>query len=119
MEEIYESESDLETAILNFLVRKGLFVWRNNTAGIYDANRQVYRNGNAYSITGVSDILGILPNGQFLAIEVKHPKRNTKPTKSQAAFIDRINNEGGVAFSTNNLGYVVMKMAPFFGEIPQ
>ena len=44
---------------------------------------------------GIADILGIY-KGQFLAIEVKRP--GYKPTVDQQAFLDRVNEAGGIGF---------------------
>ena len=44
---------------------------------------------------GISDIIGIY-KGRFLAIEVKRP--GLKPSEHQQAFIDRVNEEGGIGF---------------------
>ena len=47
---------------------------------------------------GVSDIVGMLKDGTFLAIEVKTPKRRNRVTPEQADFIDNVNNNGGLGF---------------------
>lgn len=49
------------------------------------------------STKGVSDILGVLPGGRFLAIEVKK-QPGKKPTALQGRFIDCVNKAGGLAF---------------------
>lgn len=71
----------------------GAYVWRNNTGGTYDATGRFIRYGLC---VGSSDLLGILPDGRFLAIEVKMP--NKKPTKEQVKFLNWIKEKGGVAF---------------------
>jgi RecB family endonuclease NucS len=45
--------------------------------------------------TGVSDIIGFLNDGRFLAIEIK--KKGEKVSESQELFINKVNNCGGVA----------------------
>lgn len=45
---------------------------------------------------GMSDRIGQLTDGRFLAVEVKAPGED--PTPAQRAFIDRVNAAGGVAF---------------------
>lgn len=47
---------------------------------------------------GVSDIIGMLKDGSFLAIEIKTPKRRNRVTTEQADFIDKVNNNGGLGF---------------------
>ena len=44
---------------------------------------------------GIADILGVY-KGRFLAIEVKRP--GLKPTADQQAFIDNVNEAGGIGF---------------------
>lgn len=66
---------------------------------------------------GISDILGI-HKGRLLAIEVKRP--GGKPTTDQVAFIDRVNEEGGIGFVADNVDEVVerlelgVKLSPLF-----
>jgi hypothetical protein len=63
------------------------------------------------SAKGVSDIIGVLPDGRFLAIEIKTPEGmrrrererirktdNPKEKIYQDIFIDNINRNNGVAF---------------------
>lgn len=86
-------EADYQTAIQDYLQYKGIFAWKNHSTGIYN------KKGGGWiplGLTGVSDILGILPDGRFLAIEVKKP--GGKLTQNQIDFLDIINKNGGVAF---------------------
>src|SRR6267154_5037238 len=86
-------ESVYQKAILEYLQAKGILVWRNHSTGIYNP-----KGGGFIPLgkPGVSDILGILPNGRFLAIEVKTPKG--KLSENQIFFLDDINIRGGLAF---------------------
>ncbi len=86
-------ESDIQKAILEYLQYSGYYVWKNHSTGIFNAK------GGGFIPTGkpgVSDILGILPNGRFLAIEVKKPKGRL--SEHQVQFIDDINKNKGLAF---------------------
>ena len=47
--------------------------------------------------TGMSDLCSILPNGKWLAIEVKARGKKANVTKLQQKFIDVINDNRGVA----------------------
>lgn len=51
-------------------------------------------------VTGISDIIGMTPSGQFLSIECK-VGRNT-PTKEQTEFMERVRRAGGVALLVYN-----------------
>jgi predicted RecB family endonuclease len=70
-----------------------VFCWKNTTAGIYVKARNTYIPSHA---PGVSDILGVLKGGRFLAIEVKAAKGRVSP--HQQLFLDSINGAGGLAF---------------------
>ena len=43
---------------------------------------------------GLSDLVGILPNGRFFACEVKVPGQ--KPRDNQLAFLEAVNKRGGI-----------------------
>ena len=70
------------------------YVWKNETTGTH--NGIGWQKAKRYVKIGASDILGILPGGRFLAIEVKANYNN--PTEEQQLFIDDINKKGGLAF---------------------
>jgi penicillin-binding protein-related factor A (putative recombinase) len=91
------SEKSIETAILtylNFLPK--CFAWKNNSVGVYDSSRSVYRKAKSkFNISGVSDILGIY-HGRFLAIEVKRGSGG-RVSREQHDYIERIKTLGGIA----------------------
>lgn len=65
-------EKDIQRACIEFLHLKKIFCWRNNTGafvGEYKGKTRFLR----YGYPGSADILGMLPDGRFLAIEVKRP----------------------------------------------
>ena len=55
-----------------------------------------------FHIRGASDILGIY-NGKFLAIEVKTPQRRRSVSEEQHAFMERVKEEGGIAFVATSI----------------
>lgn len=57
------------------------------------------------STPGVSDILGVLPGGRFLAIEVK--TQRGRVSDPQQAFMDNINRNGGLAFVARSVDDVI------------
>jgi hypothetical protein len=90
-------EQSIQAAILAYLRMRGIFCWKNNTAGIYVKARNTYIPSHA---PGVADILGILDSrfgrsGVFLAVEVKSPKGRLSP--HQEAFLKEIKDRGGLA----------------------
>lgn len=89
------SEADIENQILTVLSLKGIFVWKNQTAGYFDKKRRIFRKPKSrFQIKGTSDVLGVY-KGRLIAIEVKTDKGRLSP--EQKTFLDRINNEGGIA----------------------
>jgi len=105
-------EKDIENLLLKYLnILPNTFAWKNNTTGVYDEKRGVYRSTkNKWAIKGVSDILGI-HNGRLLAIEVKTP--SGRVSKEQQDFIDRVQQEGGIAFVARSVSEVRGMLAEF------
>lgn len=93
------TETDIQKEILEYLQTTGIFAWRNNTG----------RKGKvSFGLPGSSDIIGILPDGRFLAVEVKGPK--TKVQKNQKEFLSGIKHRGGVAFVARSIEDVVEEL---------
>jgi len=87
-------EKHIRGSIVRWLTALGTFCWVNDTVGIYDAKRGVFRT-NANRLRGVADILGMIGDGKLLAIEVK--RGLNKCSEEQVYFLDRVRREGGVA----------------------
>ena len=90
-------ENQIQQEILYFLhlVPAVKFFWRNNTGAVkaqYKGKSRFIRFGEA----GLSDILGILNDGKFLAIEVKTAKG--KLTEKQEDFLNTVIRANGVGF---------------------
>jgi hypothetical protein len=98
-------EQGIQKQILEYLRWRHIVCWKNNTAGIYVKARNTYIPSHA---PGVSDILGVLPGGRFLGIEVKAPKGRVSPHQQQ--FIDTINQAGGLAFVAYSVDDVEQKL---------
>ena len=92
-------EAPIQKAILEFLAWKKIPSWRINTMGVPLAGKPGKFRPSPNR--GISDIIGILPSGQFLAIECKAPK--AKPTREQADFIEIISRMGGKAFIATSI----------------
>ena len=85
--------------ILNWFFEHKIFAWRQNTGGMYDPVKRIYRASNK---VGITDIIAILPpHGQFLGIEVKTGK--DKLRLEQAGFIKNIFSMGGEVLVVKNL----------------
>ncbi len=90
------SEADVLKACLQLLKFRRIFHWRQNSGAMQTSNSNgETRTIRFTSINGISDIVGILPDGKFLAIEVKRP--GGLPTEEQRDFLDAVRRRGGVA----------------------
>ena len=108
------TEKDIENQILNFLNKLGIFAWKNQSVGIYDPVKKIYRKpNNRFHLKGVSDIIGTI-QGRMLAIEVKTEKGVISP--EQRIFIARINEEGGIAFVARSVDQVARELYKHFPE---
>ncbi len=97
-----QKESDILRDCLTWLKLHGVFCWRQNQGAITGQHNGKRRFLRFTSMTGVSDILGILPpSGRLLALECKRPGR--KPTPEQEMFLDVVRQNGGVAFCVRSL----------------
>ncbi|MES2789829.1 MAG: VRR-NUC domain-containing protein [Planctomycetota bacterium] len=88
------SETDIVRACIEYLRLRGItpaFCWRQNAGVIPLPGGGVRFSG----LRGVSDVLGVLPDGCILAIEVKSAKG--KMSTAQIEFQDRITASNGVA----------------------
>lgn len=91
-----------ESSILNACLRAaGLhpkvgWVCRMNSGGAYygDQNGQ-QRYVRFHTMPGMSDIVGQLRDGRFLALECKRPGKH--PTEQQQRFLDLVRQCGGVS----------------------
>jgi hypothetical protein len=80
-------EGNVLADIKQYLAARGIFFFRFNTGR---------RGGVSFGIKGAPDIVGILPGGRFLAIEVKGP--GGKASIDQLQVLGDIAKNGGVAF---------------------
>jgi len=85
------SEKVITRQIMGWLKWNGFFVWKQWQGPM--------------STPGVSDILGVLPDGRFLAIEVK--TRRGRLTQRQKFFLAAVNQKGGLGFVARSLDDVV------------
>lgn len=89
-----EAANALVLGCLRLLLMRGAFAWRTNNApspvtrgGAVVAFRRV-------AMRGVADILGVLPGGQFIAVECKYGSGQLSP--EQRTFADRVREMGGL-----------------------
>ena len=84
-------ESEVLKECLEYLRMRGIFAFRNNSGAV-----KMGKSFVRFGMPGSSDILGILPNGQFLAVECKKENGGILSDK-QVEFLNRIKENGGVA----------------------
>ncbi len=100
------TEKEIQNRIMLKLSEAGCVVYRNETAGVWAGHKigtttkgdAVLRDAKpmlAGLCKGSADIIGIAPDGRFLAVEVKTPKG--RPSAEQINFIDVVNRSGGIA----------------------
>lgn len=87
-----QSESHILNACLIALSAAGCLAWRNNTGVLPDRQGRPIRFGLC---VGSSDIIGVAPDGKFLAIECK--TAIGQPTDAQVRFLAAVRAHGGRA----------------------
>ena len=92
-----QKENIVLSQCLKYLEVLQIYHWRNNTGALKIGRRFI-----RFGFPGSSDILGILPDGRFLAIECKREKGG-RLSEAQKDFISRINDNGGVAMCVHSL----------------
>jgi hypothetical protein len=90
-------EADVLRAVDEVLSLCGIFHWRNNS-GAMKTDRGFVRFG----LPGSSDILGVCPDGRFLAVECKAPVTG-RLSKAQKWFLDKVNELGGVGIVVDSV----------------
>jgi hypothetical protein len=86
------SEANILNECLIALSKAGCTIWRNNTGALTDKTGRLVRYGLC---KGSSDIIGMCPDGRFLAVEVK--SATGKATDAQWRFIHAVRSKGGRA----------------------
>lgn len=91
--------SGLVKACLEYLAIKGIMAWRNNTTGVWDGAKKIFRTFQGRK--GIADILGVLPGGRAFACECK--EGTGRLTKEQRAFLADVERAGGLAVVVRDL----------------
>jgi hypothetical protein len=105
-----QREVDIQSSILEYLKYRHIFARRNNTGAVYRGGRYMeYGLGR-----GSSDIIGILPDGRFLAIEVK--RKGCKPTPAQDEFAATVERNGGVYILARCVADVDKNLRPYLDK---
>lgn len=92
------TEAKIQHDCLMWLNTHGFYAWRNNSTGLFDAQKGVYRKPQGFAINGVSDIIAF-KDGVTYFIEVKGPMGELR--KSQANF--------GAQCALHGVPYIVVR----------
>lgn len=87
------SEIDIQNEIRIALSQRGIVIFRNNLGVLQDKKGNFVRYG--LGNPGGSDLIGLTPEGRFIAIEVKIP--SGKVTEDQENFLNVIKKNGGIS----------------------
>ena len=85
-------ESDIQRLVMLALSDAGCLIWRNNTGCLKNQAGIPIKFGLC---VGSSDLIGITPDGKFLAVEIKTPTGRATP--DQKRFINAVRSRGGIA----------------------
>ena len=95
-------ESQRQAGIIDYLALEPRvkFSIRINSGGVKASNRfiwfyRLFIGKSKERHDGVADIIGMLRNGRFFAIDAKRP--GEKPTPEQAEFLALVSDAGGIA----------------------
>jgi len=93
-------EADIQRNILSYLATRGIVAWRTNSGKV--------RNNVYMAPKGTPDIIGYLPNGRLLGIEVKGPKGVV--SDSQQAWLERAKKAGCAVMVARSVEEVVRQI---------
>lgn len=89
-------ETKVQRQILDYLERRRILSWRNNSGILKIGNRLIY-----LAPKGSPDIIGVLPNGRFFGCEVKMQREGL--TLDQSAFHKKLRDNGALVFVARNI----------------
>lgn len=106
-------ESELKRQILDLLKLCGVFAWNSRNVGVYDSRRGRYIPS---PVKGLPDILGVLPGGRMIAIEVKVGRNRL--TIHQEVFLSQLEHMGALVCVARSLDDVVEMLKRAGVEVP-
>jgi hypothetical protein len=98
-------ENEVVKACLRLLALKGIFSWRQNTAGLLNPKTGKYY---FHGLRGVPDILAIAKGGRFLGIECKSAEGRQTP--DQKMFEAQCVKAGGIYLLVHSAGELADKL---------
>ena len=104
-----QPEQKLVNAILDWLKYHKIFAFRVRNGGTYDPTKKIWRLNTA--CRGISDIIGILPRGKFMALEVK--TATGRVSEHQRDFLDMVAESGGFGAVIRSMEDLERLVMPF------
>lgn len=101
-------EGLIVNACLEYLHLRGIFSWRNNSGAATIKGSRGSDRFIRFGKVGSSDIIGVMPDGRFLAIECKTARG--KLSTPQEDFLSSVLKRGGVAFVARSVEDVKEKI---------
>lgn len=101
---IRQKESEVLRDCISWLYVNGIFCWRNNTGSCKQGNRYI-----RFGLKGSADIIGLLPDGRFLAVECKR-EEGGRLSDAQKKFAEKIRQNKGIYIVANSLDNLIEKI---------
>lgn len=96
------TEAEIQRNCMKFLANHGIQVWRSNSrVFMVPGKGGRERPMRAGLGRGSADLIGILPDGRFLAVECKRP--GEKPSLEQGDWLRSVNSHGGLAIWVDHI----------------
>ncbi len=108
-----QPEAIIQNQIMSWLKFKGIFAWQNKSQGTFDPVSKRFRKPGLWFMRGTADILGCLPDGKILAIEVKTKTGTLTP--EQKRFLQEIRLRGGQCLVARSVADVELALKNYIG----
>lgn len=102
-------EGRVLAACLDYLHARKIFAWRNNSGAVKYQNAEGRGRFLRFGYVGSSDIIGVLPDGRFLAVECKAEKGRV--SEAQRFFLSEVTKLGGVSVVAKSIEDVAAVLA--------
>lgn len=104
-------EQEILRQCLQWLRLHRVFAWRQNQGAMTGTHKGKRWHLQFAGVEGISDIIGVLPGGRFLAAECK--RAGNKPTPTQTAFLEDVNRRGGVGIVVRSVDELAEQLGPY------
>lgn len=104
-----QAENSTTKACIDYLRLNGAYVWRNNSRTVMVPGKGGTLRPMFFGFPGSPDIIGLLPGGRWIGVEVKPPLgpkggvKGGKQSPDQVAFQREVEQRGGLYVLARNL----------------